>query len=372
MNEISAIRQDRGGDIESNARLGARNLLSSYLKVKPGSELLIVNELSMDRRAVEIIEEEARAIGAQVLTLWADRFPGPEQLPNALIKAFEAAEITLFNHQVGGMLRLLPIGGTGLKCFSFADSLEVLGSPYCRVPFEVSAAVLGTIQQELDGATGWRITCPAGTDLVGSLTEQERAPKPREGRTDGFTLLTFPLGVHRPYSTFEASGRLAVRWLTPAGIHEFDPAGIRMDEPVLMDIDHGAVTGFSGPPAEVARLKSFLEMVGGQVGKDPYIVNSWHAGINPLAYSPYRDTDSLEKWMFLAHSNPRLVHFHTVGTVQPGEMSVPVLDPTISFDGQVLWDAGRLVLLEREDVRARVEAIPGIGDALVQTMEVGV
>jgi hypothetical protein len=372
MNEITPIHAERLKTLESDARVGARNLLISYLKVKQGSELLIVNEPTMDRRAVEILEEEAKALGVRVLTMWTDRFKGPEVLSNALVKAFEAAEITLFNHQVGGMLRLLPIGGTGLKCFSFADSLEILGSQFCRVPYEVSAAILNVVQKQLDSARSWRITCPAGTDLIGSLTAEELAPKPLKGRTDGFTLLTFPLGVHRPFSTFQASGQLAVRWLTPSGIHEFEPAGIRLDKPVVMDIDNGRVTGVSGAPGEVSRLKTYLEAVGQEVGKDPYIVNSWHAGLNPLAFSPYRDTDSLERWMFMAHSNPRLVHFHAVGEVQPGEMSVPVLDPTISMDGDVIWDRGRLVLLEREDIKASLEGIPELGDALVQTHEVGV
>jgi hypothetical protein len=358
---------------EDDVRAGIDNLLQSYLKLGPGRELLIINEPAMDRRLDTMIEARARALGARVITMWADRCTGPETLPPAMVKAFEAADITLFNHPAGGMLRLLPIGGTGLKCFSFANTMEIMGSAFCRVPFDLSAAVLRQVQGRLDEARSWRITCPAGTDLAGRLTAEELAPRPkRSGQADGFTLLTFPLGVHRPFSTFEASGRLAVHWLTPSGIHEFTPAGIRLEQPVRVEVERGRMGAMSGPPAEVARLRAYLEKVGGEVGKDPYIVNSWHAGINPLAFSPYRDTDSLERWMFLAHANPRIVQFHALGADQPGEMSIPVLDPTISLDGEPLWEDGRLTYLDRDTVRAGFAAQPGYRDALVQTLEVGV
>lgn len=373
MDTIVDVANARPQVTEEEVRAGIDNLLLSYLKIKPGTELLIINEPAMDRRLNEMIEARANELGAQVITMWANRFAGPETLSKAMVKAFETADITLFNHPVGGMLRLLPIGGTGLKCFSFANTMEIMGSPFCRVPFEISAAVLRQLQGRLDQARSWRITCPAGTDLVGQLTPEELNPPPKKsGQADGFTLLTFPLGVHKPFSTFEASGKLVVRWLTPSGIHEFEPAGIRLDEPVVLEVDRGTVTGMSGPPGEVARLRAYLDKVGGEVSKDPYIVNSWHAGINPLAFSPYRDTESLERWMFLAHANPRIVHFHAVGKIQPGEMSIPVLDPTISMDGEPLWERGRLTYLEREPVQAAFAQLPGYRDALIQTLDVGV
>jgi hypothetical protein len=356
---------------ERDLRAGARNLLAGYMKVKQGSELLIVNEPAMDPHTDVIIQEEARALGAKVLALWADRFPGPEALPNALVKAFETAELTLFNHPVGGMLRLLPIGGTGLKCFNFANTDTILGSRFCRIPFETSMAMLKELQQRLDEAKTWRITCPAGTDFEGEVTEND-APKSSKGTGDGFTLLTFPLGVHRPFSSFRSRGLIAIRWLTPAGIHEFHPNGIRLQTPVLAEIEDGRINGFSGANNEIARLKAFMEKVGTELKKDPFIINSWHTGFNPLAFSPYRDTDSLERWMFLAHSNPRIVHFHTIGTISPGEVSIPVLDPTISMDGEVIWRQGQVAFFDKPEIAAKLRAFPEINDALKQTQDVGV
>jgi hypothetical protein len=368
---MESVGDIHSGITERDLREGARNLLSGYMKVKRGSELLIINEPAMDRHTDAIIQEEARAIGAQVISLWADRFAGPDSLPNSVVKAFEAAEITLFNHPVGGMLRLLPIGGTGLKCFSFANTDRILASRFCRTPFETSAAMLQQLQQRLNQARSWQITCPAGTDLRGQVMAEE-LPKPGKSTGDGFTLLTFPLGVHRPFSTFEASGQVAIRWLTPAGIHEFHPDGIRLEAPVLVEVDKGKITGFSGPEAEVSRLKAFMEGLGQQVDKDPNIINSWHAGFNPLAFSPYKDTDSLEQWMFLAHANPRIVHFHTIGTIPPGEVSIPVLDPTIRMDGEVIWERGRMAFFDKPEILSSLRSLPGINEALTQTQEIGV
>jgi hypothetical protein len=359
-----------GHQAEGDLRAGARNLLIDYMKLKPGAELLMVNEPSVDKRVVEITEHEARAIGARVLVMWCDRVPGPEALPKSLVKAFEAAEFTLFNHQVGAMLRLLPIAGNGLKCFSFATSSDILASRFCRIPYAITAEILSIVQQRLNRARKWRVTCPAGTDLESEVAPEDK-PSSKDGY-GGFTLLTFPLGVHRPFSTLTASGRLAIRWLTPSGIHEFEPAGIRLDEPVIATVEQGRLLNFSGNQAQISRLKRYIELIGSKVGKDPYIVNSWHAGINPSAFAPCRDVDSLERWMFVAHANPRLVHFHVVGETQPGEMSAPVLDPTITVDGEALWDRGHLAYLDRGESKAALARHDGYQQALIQEQQIGV
>lgn len=354
---------------EEDLQQGADNLLKNCLSLEKGQELLIINENSpwVEKEICALYESMAKKLGAKVHVLWTDRIPGPEQLPTCVVKAFENAEKTLFNHQIGGMLRLLPIGGSGLKVFNFATTAAILGSKFCKSPYGLWLEVLKALQLKLNHVQTWQMTSPYGTDLKAKTTENERNPKQT---SEGFSLRTFPIGTHKPFSMQNAHGALAIRWLTPSGIHQFEPAGIRLDETVVATIEGGKITDFDGPKREVHKLKDYLEEIGRKTQKDPYIVNSWHAGIHPLAYSPYADTDGLEPWMFIAHNNPRIAHFHVVGEVMPGEMSAPVIDPTVIADGEVYWKNGELLFLNTPEMLA-LAAKYGCTDAFVRDDEIG-
>jgi hypothetical protein len=47
-----------------------------------------------------------------------------------------------------------------------------------------------------------------------------------------------------------------------------------------------------------------------------------------------------ERWSGSAFGNPRLLHLHTCANVAPGEISMNIVDPTISFDGVNIWEDG--------------------------------
>ena len=91
-------------------------------------------------------------------------------------------------------------------------------------------------------------------------------------------------------------------------------------------------------------------------GIDPHVMHSWHPGIHPgCAYhAPARD--NLERWAGAAFGNPRLLHFHTCGDYAPGEISLNVLDPTVTVDGVAVWDEGAF----------RPELVPGGAEILAR------
>jgi hypothetical protein len=66
------------------------------------------------------------------------------------------------------------------------------------------------------------------------------------------------------------------------------------------------------------------------------------------------------------------VHFHTIGTIPPGEVSIPVLDPTIRMDGEVIWERGRMAFFDKPEILSSLRSLPGINEALTQTQEIGV
>ena len=365
---------------EDDVRRGARNMLIDGCDMKAGDEVLILNENGItEPAAVDIIADEARKLGGRVHVMWTDTVKGPEDMPPSVVKAFESPDVTIFNHMIAGVLRMVPFNGRGMKMLNFLQTWDQLGSPFAQVPYKVWLEVLKNLGPRLGMARSWRITCPLGSDFGGPIPQPGQSPKAdkpaksdAKATGDGFTLRTFPLGVCQVFDSMQASGRLAVRWLTPSGIHVFEPNGIALPSPVLIEIENGRITGFDGDAAAVSQLRAYMEKCGGEMGKEPYLVNSWHAGINPRCAVTAGPEQGLDQWMYMVHANPRIVHFHTIGAVQPGEMSIPVVDPTITFDGEKLWDQGRFVFLDRPDIRDKVRALGDPDFAFHHELEIGV
>ena len=365
---------------EDDVRRGARNMLVDGCDMKAGDEVLILNENGItEPAAVDIIADEARKLGGRVHVMWTDTVKGPEDMPPSVVKAFESPDVTIFNHMIAGVLRMVPFNGRGMKMLNFLQTWDQLGSPFAHTPYKVWLEVLKNLGPRLGMAKSWRITCPLGSDFGGPVPQPGQSPKAdKPAKTDakaagdGFTLRTFPLGVCQVFDSMQASGRLAVRWLTPSGIHVFEPNGIALPSPVLIEIENGHITGFDGDAAAVSQLRAYMEKCGGEMGKEPYLVNSWHAGINPRCAVTAGPQQGLDQWMYMVHANPRIVHFHTIGAVQPGEMSIPVVDPTITFDGEKLWDQGRFVFLDRPDIRDKVRALGDPDFAFHHELEIGV
>ena len=70
-----------------------------------------------------------------------------------------------------------------------------------------------------------------------------------------------------------------------------------------------------------------------------------------VLYETSPGRSGVERWLFIGHQNPRIVHFHMVGTEPPGEYSAGTIDPTITFDDEVMWKDGRLVFAEKPEVQ---------------------
>lgn len=341
---------------EAQVREGARNLLINCCEVRRGTELMIVNENGLvDPAVARIIEDEARALGARVHVLWADAIDGPDTVPRTLLAAVAEADVTLLNHLMAAVLRLVPFEGRGLKVMNPLTTWDQLGSEYARIPFQVSAQILQALAPQQAAAGDYQVTCPLGTDLRAPLHPKPAAP----AAVDSFTLRTFPLSVTAVYSCLEVSGRLAIRWVTPSTIRVMKAKGVILPSPVLATLENGRMVDFDGEPTAVDALRRYLDAAGAEIHKDGYIVNSWHMGTHPGCGSPVRPEQDLFGWILHAHGNPRLAHFHAIGEAPPGEGSIPLLDPTVRFGGKTLWEHGRLLLADDPHFRAR---ITGFGD----------
>ena len=358
---------------EDQVREGARNLLINGCEIGRGTEVVILNERGLvDPAVANIIEQETRALGASVYVMWADGCSGPDDLPGPVMAAIKDCDVAVMNHLIAAILRLVPFAGSGLKMLNFLTRWNDLGSAFARVPYRVGLDILGELGRRTAGARAWRMTCPLGTDLQAGIPRRDSRADSGSGTGDSFTLRSFPLSVSAVFDALNASGRLAIRWITPSTTRVLKSTGVILPDPVVAIVDHGRMVDFEGPEAAVSRLRAYLDQVGEEVGKNGYIVNSWHAGTHPGCCTDITPQDDFFSWILLAHGNPRVAHFHVIGAPVPGEGSVPVVDPTITFDGTAIWDRGRLNFLDEPGFRARISSYCDPEQALHPSRQIGV
>lgn len=352
------------------ARLvAARNLLVDCAGITAGSEVLFINEhgKGVDPGVVAFLEEQARGLGAKVSSLWPARAESPEAIPDDVMAAIESSPITIFNHQIGPLLRLRPAKGPGVRVLNYAATLPVLDSEFARIPNGLWLEVMDKLVARIGAAKTWRVTCPLGTDMSG-----EMPPPAKNANPTGFSLRSFPMDTHSPVPSPRGSGKIAFKWFVTSSTHDLGTEGITLQAPLMATVKDGKIVSWDGPAQAVEQATTFLGEIGSRYGKDPFIVNSWHAGVNPQACVAFGATQSLEQWMLLAHGNPRILHFHVVGEKVPGEISATVVDATVTLDGEALWDKGRLRAFDGAEYRAIAARWPGGERAFEQAANIGV
>lgn len=336
-------------DMDHPCRIGVDNLLINCGEIGTGANVLFINEPSywVERDIVEMMEERARQLNANVTSLWASRMSGPESVPAEIIRQIEVADVTIFNHSMGAMLRVFPIAGAGIRILNYATTRELMEADYARVNHKLWDEASKKAIQEINTVRRWHIKCDLGTDVEGVVPESES--KGIKG-LNPFALRTFPFGTHRPTSSMLARGKLAIRWLTSASMHDFGSQGIRLEEPIILEFSDAKIIGFTGNQKLIDRTVAYLEEVGNKTHKEAMLINSWHAGINPQTFSPWGDSnETLEAWMNVAHNSPHILHFHAIGEQIPGELSVPIIDPTVTMDDKVMWTGGKFTAFTRSD-----------------------
>ena len=369
---MTSDEDERVGERDTPAmREGARNLLVNCAGVEAEDQILVVREDARhgyyDDDAPACVEREAERLGARVHAMRTPLIEGPDDVPAVLGAAMEHVDHTIFFSRIGDQMRFYPLPGPGTKTMCYALDAGFLGEEACRVPYGLMTEVLGRVQAELSRAKRWRVQCPLGTDIQGESDPAAYAAAP----SAGFTVRLFPLGPFRTFACDSATGRLVTRWFPPSATHRYDPYGIAVEEPVALLVREGRIVDFEGEPACTAVVREHYARVSSQLGIDPFVVHSWHGGTNPKIFYPRPAEQDVERWNGVMHSHPRYAHFHTCGGYNPGEIIVPIIDPTITIDDEIYWDRGRLVFLERSDIRALLDEFPAAPNAFEMRMDIG-
>ncbi len=353
-------------------RAGARNLLCNCAGVKPGQSVLFVCETPeagyYDEASPDCVIGEAERLGAKALSIVSPLVANPDAFPQAIYCAMEDADHTIFFSRLGDQMRFGNLRDIQSVVMCYALDAEILGAPVCRVPYQLSVRVLAKLQAELDAARHWRVTCPLGTDVSGRSIPRE----PGKEAARGFSLRLFPLGPFCPIPCESMTGTLVTQWLPPVVTRRYEPFGVGFESSVSIAVKAGRITGFDGEERAAAGARSHYERLAKMFSlTDPYTIFSWHGGANPQILYPRPAADDIERWNGVVHSHPRYTHFHSCGDTPPGEIAIAAIDPTIEFDGTLYWDNGRLVFLERADVREMLSEYPGFEDAFEMSRSFG-
>jgi hypothetical protein len=354
-------------------REGARNLLLNCLGVRPGQQVAIAAEdpaeKFYDGFAVSCILEVAEELGCRTRVVPCACVSGPEALPPSIFEAADRADHMIFQAQAGDQVRFTRLPGKASKTMSYALDIGLLGSEYCTLHHGFMREVLQRLEDRLDSAASWRITCPLGTDVTGTQIPGEDAAADPED----FTLALFPVPIHRPVSCANMNGRVAVaHWLMSTANHVYEDSFLQLEEPLMAVIDAGRIADFEGPKELVKRVRSHYRRVAGLFGIEEDVVHSWHAGIHPKAFYPLNPNSNILRWGAVAFANPRYLHFHTCGNYAPGEIAWSLFDVTVELDGKVYWQRGSFNFLDDPDVRGRLAHYDLDDRALEQRFDIGI
>lgn len=355
----------------NHAPVGAINLLDHCLVAHPGQTLLIVGEegpqAHFDRVLCDQVARVARERGIEARVVIAPVTHTAAEIPPDLASAIIAADHTVFFARMADQIRFLGIEGGRSMFACYVLEPDLLDDPFSGVDHRFFQDVHDFLVARIERSTTFRIQCPDGTDLSGQTRLSED-----DGGLEAFAVKPFPIVIFPPVDASGMSGQIAlVNQLTSSSTNIYEDSVFMPRSPVMAIVENGRLVRFEGEAGEAARISAHFERVGAMTGGDPFAINSWHAGINPLTHCTFDPFSDAERWGTAAFGSPRYTHFHACGP-EPGDIAINLFDTTITFDDAVLWRDGRFVFMERPEVRALRETYPGSEEAWNMRWDIGV
>ena len=345
---------DDHSDKSRRARQGALNLLQNCVEVRPGQVLLLIEEdrhiAYFDGLTADIIAQEARDLGATVLTLSTPRVDGPNEVPEALTAAMPHVDHTVFLNRIGDQMRFRSLPGDGTKTMVYTLDMDTLASRAANYDHNLMVRMVNLFNDALNGRSRWHVTCPAGTDVQGDMPAPLPHSTPASG---GFAVRLFPMSVHKPIPADTMHGKIVLeRWVTGTNTHAYSPEVHYLNSPITVHVENGRAIGFDGNTDDVAAFRAHGKMVADKFGLDETMIHSWHSGLNPGTGYFASAKDDPVRWNGMIFGSPRHLHFHTCGDYPPGEINWHVIDPTVRFDDEVFLNDGEVSFFHTDAAQA--------------------
>ena len=326
--------------IEYKAKAAVENLLFKCAGGMAGQSLMLVHEDRddgfYDADLHEVIAENAKELGFFVQFYPIAFDPDVRMMPYDLVCASASADHTIFVARLGDQIRFCADIPDATWIIVYAIDVDMLVSNFGRADYAGFDAVKSEINRFLIAADHIHVTCPAGSNFSGHA-------KDLEAETNDVTIKRFPISIFTPLPTMYFEGRIAQNgFLIGTGSKYYKPYSCGLQKTLFIEFSGHNITGFHGDEADITAAKNHYQFVADTYGIDPFFIHSWHAGIHPACAFNAPAPASFERWSGAAFGNPRLLHFHTCGEYPPGEISLNIVDPTVSVDGVKIWEAGVL------------------------------
>ncbi len=320
-------------------RQGAQNLLLNCAGLSAGDQLLILREDPefgyYDQAIADALVQCAQelAILTSVRTLPFDPLGGA--LSASVIAAMQAARRTVFLSRSGDQIRF-DAGLADLNpIMSYALDADMLASGFARADYNGFVALKNAVNTHMANARHIRVTCPLGTDFSGP-----GAAFPTNAKAD-VSVTRFPMSVFAPVPVSGFSGVFMQQgFLVGTGSRFYQPYACPLHAPIGLHFENTQLTDITGAAQDVAAARAHYQNVAQMFGLEPFSMHSWHAGIHPGCAYKQPAAQNFERWSGGAFGNPRLLHFHTCGHTAPGEISLNLMDPTVTVDGVAIWNNG--------------------------------
>lgn len=333
-----------------NQEAGARNLLVNCAGALAGEKVLLVGEkgenLYFEPELCSVVAKVAVALGMKPEIIFAAPVAGSTKFPDNVRAAMGQADRTIFFSRLGDQVRFSLGESINKAVMTYTLGLNYLAAPFASVDFLVMKKVHDALLDLILSSKSYRITGDCGTDLRSEM---------KTGRGDAvadFALELFPVMIFPPVLCHGMNGTLSIKnFVTSTSTRTYEGSTLVLDHPIMATVENSRMVAFDGPAELVERLKSQLTRAAELTGGDPYLINSWHTGINPGTFYTDDPYDNLEKWGTVAYGSPRYTHLHAAG-IDPGEAAFHAMDLTIAFDGEPIWDHGRFIFLDRPEIQA--------------------
>ncbi len=342
----------------SLAAMGAHNLLVNCANLKPEESLLIIYEDPSlgwyDEAVLDAITSGAKALGVEP-TILPVGAPTNDRDP-AIMEMVDRHDCTVFLTRIGDQDRFDdPVPGRR-TVMVYARTIDMLASPYGAANHQAFVALKGAINTILFSAARIELTCPLGTNLTGTPQKLNLHDLDNGGDV---SVQRFPLGVPMPMGAKTFDGQIALsRYLAPTGSKVYEPAFAPIGETVLAEIKEGRLITLHGNEEDRKSVAAHHMNIAGQFGLDANAIHSFHAGMHPGCAYLAPASDDPDRWANCIFTNPRVLHFHTCGTVPPGEICWMIFDHTLLVDGKALWSHGRLNVEEFPETQTCLDQWP--------------
>ena len=329
---------------------GVRNLLQTCAGAQANDRILLVGEtgdnLYFEPELCEVVAILAKRLGMVPEVIMAEPVADATRFPENIREAMERADRTIFFSRLGDQVRFSLSEDKAKAVMTYTLGLDYLAAPFASADFKVMKMVHDALLELILGAKEYRIRGACGTDLHSKLKPN------REEAVADFALELFPVMIFPPINCFDMNGTLAIKhFVTSSSTRAYEDSILVLDHPIMAQVENSRLVAFDGPDNLITRLKLQLERAAALTGGDPFLINSWHTGINPNTFytdDPYED---LERWGTVAYGSPRYTHMHAAG-IDPGDVAFHLMDASISFDEDEVWQEGKFVFLDRPEIQA--------------------